>query len=190
MIQAGLIDIQEIALRPSDQRTREACEKLACFLSYKMEFFRSEGVFEKEYLISVAEKIEARQFSQNEVLMKKGEIGDKMFVSIRGTLGIYFNEHFQTDEPPNVLVKEYKVVGERSLEMKGETRNASVVAMDKKGALCLSLDRDNYQKLINSKNRIDREKRYKFLVTFVSDLFKEYNPTKIRDINDNFCHQK
>ena len=108
-----------------------------------MEFFRSEGVFEKDYLVSVAEKIEAHHFKQNEILMKKGDIGDRMFVSIKGSLGVYIQD-YNPGQLPDALIKEYKVVGEKSLEMKNDTRNATIVSMEKKGALCLSLDRDTY----------------------------------------------
>ena len=117
--------------------------------------------------------------------MKRGDIGDRMFVSIKGSLGVYIAD-YHPGLLPDALIKEYKVVGERSLEMKNDTRNATIVAMEKKGALCLSLDRDSYSQLIKNKNIADKEKRFKFLTTFCTEVFKEYNPIKIREINDEF----
>ena len=144
-IQAGLIDIEEIVMRPSELRSRKMCEQLACYLSYKIEFFRSEGVFEKEYLCSVAEKIEANVFKRGDVLMRKGESGDRMFVSLRGTLGIYINE-YNSDRIPDALIGEFKAIGETSLNT-NEPRTATVVAQVE--SLCVSLDRVSYKKLLN-----------------------------------------
>ena len=134
-------------MRPSELRSRKMCEQLACYLSYKVEFFRSAGVFEKEFLCSVAEKVEAHVFKQGDVLMRKGERGDRMFVSLRGTLGIFINE-FTRGRVPDALLGEFKAVGEKSLDT-DEPRSATVVAIDKHDTLCLSLDRDSYKKLLN-----------------------------------------
>lgn len=121
------------------------CEQLACYLSYKIEFFRSEGIFEKEYLCSVAEKLESHEFKQGQVLMRKGEPGDRMYVSLQGHLGVYIKD-YRVGQEPDAIIGEFKAFGEKSLAS-NEPRSATIVAQV--DTLCLSLDRSSYKKLLS-----------------------------------------
>ena len=42
-------------------------------------------------MLSVAEKIECKVFKQHQIIMRKGEKGDRMYVSMQGKLGIYLD---------------------------------------------------------------------------------------------------
>ena len=46
-------------------------------------------MFEKEYLMNVVDKMETKIFEQHQIIMKKGEIGNEMYVSVKGRLGVY-----------------------------------------------------------------------------------------------------
>jgi len=56
-------------------------------------------------MLSVAEKTECKIFKQYDIIMKKGEKGDRMYVSMQGKLGIYLDvkPNLLTDEPIAVL---------------------------------------------------------------------------------------
>ena len=60
--------------------------------------------------------------------MRKGDEGDKMYISFQGALGVYLKNDF--DQPPIALVPPFKAVGERALEKQGDLRTASIIAMD------------------------------------------------------------
>jgi CRP-like cAMP-binding protein len=72
--------------------------------------------------------------------MKKGDIGNEMYVSIKGRLGIYL-EDFDLKKQPAHIVEEFNVVGEKSLEYSNVPRNATVVCLDEDETICLEITR-------------------------------------------------
>lgn len=150
MIMKGIIDILDILKKPPEKRSREQNLHLACFLSYKIEFFKTDEFFDAEFMHDVAEKVETRVYKQNDIIMRKGEVGDRLFISIKGQLGVYVNDSPEDlKKDPIALIKEFRVVGERSLKYPQERRNATVVCMDRNDTICITLTREDYKKLIN-----------------------------------------
>lgn len=81
--------------------------------------------------------------------MWKGEIGDKMYISIKGKFGIYLdvtNECLNND--PVAVVPEYTAIGERALKNKNDVRTATVMCLDPGHTYCLTLDKESYQTLV------------------------------------------
>ena len=125
------------------------CQSLAYYLNYTIDFFRNENFLDKEFMHSVAEKMECKIFRQNDILMRKGDPGDRMYVLIKGKLGIYID-----DSPsglmrdPIAVVEKYKAVGERALKHKDDRRSATVMCLDVGETICLALEKDDYRKLV------------------------------------------
>jgi CRP-like cAMP-binding protein len=71
--------------------------------------------------------------------MKKGDLGDKMYISFQGSLGVYLNDNL--DEHPIALIAPFKTVGERALERDGDRRTATIVAMDSGETITLALEK-------------------------------------------------
>ena len=54
------------------------------YLTEKVAFFKNEDFLDKEFMISVAEKVKFEIYEQSDVIMYKGVVGDKMYISIQG----------------------------------------------------------------------------------------------------------
>ena len=80
--------------------------------------------------------------------MRKGEIGNEMYVSIQGKLAIYLEEYDKNKQPAHI-VEEFNVVGEKSLEYSNVPRNATVVCLDEGDTICLEITRKDYKRIIN-----------------------------------------
>ena len=98
--------------------------------------------------MSIADKIKTRVFKQNEIIMRKGEIGNEMYVSIKGKLGVYL-ENFDIKKRPAHIVEEFNVVGEKSLEYSNVPRNATIICLDPEDTICLEITRQDYKRIIN-----------------------------------------
>jgi CRP-like cAMP-binding protein len=86
------------------------------------------------------------KFQQGEVLMKKGEEGDKMYISFQGRLGVYLKDNFE--EEPIAWIQPFKAVGERALEKQGDRRTATIIAMDPGETICLALNKEDFAELV------------------------------------------
>ena len=75
-----------------------------------------------------------------------GDPGDKMYFSIRGRLGIYLSKEVHGD--PVAIIPEYSTVGDRALKHEEDRRSATVICLDLGTTHCLSLSKENYQKLV------------------------------------------
>ena len=105
---------------------------------------------DKDFMISLAEKMQCEVFKPGDILMHKGDLGDKMYVILRGQLGVYMKKNpiIKVDSPVAVL-GQYHVVGERALKTDKDIRSASVAALEEGGkCICLSLGKQDYQKLL------------------------------------------
>lgn len=189
MIMKGLIDIMEIIRKPADKRSREQNMHLACFLAYKVDFFKTDEFFDSEHMYNVAEKVEARVYKQNDVIIRKGEVGDRLYVSVQGVLGLYLNDSPKDlKKDPAALIKEFAVVGEKSLKYPKEKRNATVVCMDHHETVCITMARHDFKKLINRQTLIAARKRFQFLSKHVPELFDSWSRAKIMELNETFVH--
>jgi CRP-like cAMP-binding protein len=78
--------------------------------------------------------------------MKKGDLGDNMYISFQGTLGVYLNDNLE--ESPIALIQPFKCVGERALERDGDRRTATIVAMDPGETITLALEKKDFYTLV------------------------------------------
>ena len=78
--------------------------------------------------------------------MRKGAVGDRMYVSIKGRLGIFISDYYDA-RVPDLIVGEYKPVGDASLKNLGDRRSATVTAVDPGETILISLDRENFMKI-------------------------------------------
>lgn len=190
IIKKGIIDIDEIIRLPMDKRSKEQIFHLSCYLTYKVDFFKNEDFLDREFMLSVAERMECVCYKQYEAVMRKGEEGDKMYISVQGQLGIFLMErpNFATDSPVAML-GEFKAVGERAMEQAHDRRSATVVAMNPGETLCLALAKADYRKLVYRQVVISKGRRFTFLVKYLSELFGTWSKAKILDLNEQYCHQ-
>ena len=77
--------------------------------------------------------------------MYKGEVGDKMYISIQGKFGIYLDSSKESLlNDPVTVIPEFTAIGERALKNKNDVRSATVVCLDRGETLCLTLDKESY----------------------------------------------
>lgn len=102
---------------PMDKRSKDQIFHLSCYLTYKVDFFKNEDFLDRDFMHSVSERMECVSFNQYDAVMRKGEEGDKMYISVQGQLGIFLQEYpnLETDSPVAML-GEFKAVGERAME--------------------------------------------------------------------------
>jgi signal-transduction protein with cAMP-binding, CBS, and nucleotidyltransferase domain len=81
--------------------------------------------------------------------MRKGEPGDRMYVLIKGRLGIYIDDSpYGLASDPIAVIEKFKAVGERALKHKDDRRSATVMCLDVGETVCLTLEKDDYKKLV------------------------------------------
>lgn len=135
-------------------------------------------------MISIAEVVQFEKFEQNTVIMRMGDLGDKMYFSIRGRLGIYLSKEVEGD--PVAVIPEFSTVGERALKNEDDRRSATVVCLDAGITHCLSLTKKNYQKLVYRSHLVAKGVRFEFLVKNIESLFANWTKAKILDLNENY----
>ena len=81
MIMKGVVDITKIARTKTDLRTKEEIGFLAAYLVYKVDFFKTDSFTDQEYMMSLAERMHCQVFRQGDILMRKGDEGDRMYIS-------------------------------------------------------------------------------------------------------------
>ena len=79
-----------------------------------------------------------------ELVMRKGDEGDCMYILFQGEVGIYVNGSEEEDKCVAIL-KDNKIFGERALET-DETRGATVIAHHT--SICLILNKKDYKDII------------------------------------------
>lgn len=113
--------------------------------------------------------------------MRKGDLGDRVFVSLRGNFGIYIKE-YEPGRAPDVVVNEFNAVGEKALMEEGDRRSATVTAVDPDKTICLSMDKTAYGKLIRYRKMTQKEQRLDFMLAY--PLFRKWPRTRLVVIND------
>ena len=116
MIKMGAIDIFKIMKTHPEKRTIEEILYLSYYLTEKVAFFKNEDFLDKEFMISVAEKVKFEKYEQYDVIMLKGDVGDKMYISIQGTFGVYLDKSEFLQNDPVAVIPEYTAIGERALK--------------------------------------------------------------------------
>ena len=117
--------------------------------------------------------------------MRKGDIGDKMYISVKGRLGIFMSRKVDESKVPVAILPEMTAVGDRALRQDlDEKRSATVICIDEDETICLSLTKEDYQQLLGRQIIVAKGFRYTFLVKFLTEIFGEWSKAKILDIND------
>lgn len=118
------------------------------------------GSLPPKQVISLLKQLESRSFSKDDLIIKEGDAGDRLYIIKSGEVKVV------TDRDGKEVVLNYLVegdyFGERALILDGPTV-ASVIAT--KDTECFSLSRSNFNKLIGSgpkirKQMLDRIEQY------------------------------
>ena len=145
-IKLGIIDISYVMQLPPEKRTHEQAVQLSYYLHEKVPFFGNQDFPDRDFMVSIAEVVKFEEFEQNTVIMRMGDLGDKMYFSIRGRLGIFLSKEVEGD--PVAVIPEFSTVGERALKSEDDRRSATVVCLDAGVTHCLSLTKKDYQRLV------------------------------------------
>jgi hypothetical protein len=149
LIQTGQVDITEIAKTPVELRNVTQNSYLASYLLYQIDFFKIEAFSDREFLQSISEVMQSEHFNQGDILMRKGDKGDKMYISFSGRLGIYLSNDPETLKgQPVSIIPEFVAVGERALENPHDRRAATVVCMDD-DSYCMTISKEDYKELVH-----------------------------------------
>lgn len=167
-----------------------------------MPFFANQDFPDRDFMVSIAEVVKFEEFEQNTVIMRMGDLGDKMYFSIRGRLGIFLSKEVEGD--PVAVIPEFSTVGERALKNEDDRRSATVVCLDAGVTHCLSLTKKDYQRLVyvstfisnlhcfhfNQRSHlVAKGVRFAFLVKDIDSLFANWTKAKILDLNENYIEQ-
>lgn len=132
----------------------------------KVPFFAS---CKKELIITLIDKLVCHEFNKGDSLMDQGEIGDCMFVIIKGECGVYvFNDEEAQLNPNNVLqavaiIGENTVVGESAMTDDFENGKRSATIMAHSQVITLKLMKTHYQKILKQHQDDERMARLKYL---------------------------
>jgi len=118
--------------------------------------------------------------------MRKGDLGDKMYISVKGSLGVFIRRKVEPNSVPVAIISEFTAVGDRALRSDDEKRNATMMCLDEGETICLSLTKKDYNQLLNRQVIISKGFRYTFLVKFLTEIFSSWSKAKILDINDKY----
>jgi len=131
MIAKGMIDIMSIIKKPAVKRNHEEMTQLAYFLQYRVEFFRGEDTVGHEFVMALAERMECKTYKKHDVLMRMGDVGDRMYISVQGHLGIWLSPYpnLKNDKPVGTK-HEFEAVGELALTNDHDRRKATVACID------------------------------------------------------------
>ena len=82
--------------------------------------------------------------------MHKGDVGDRMYVNFKGSLGVYTQDDFISiyESDPIVALPVFSAVGENAIEVYGDKRSATIACLDEGKSIFLTLDKKDYQKLL------------------------------------------
>ena len=117
--------------------------------------------------------------------MWKGEIGDKMYISLCGRLGIYLgNTPEILAKNPIAILNPFAVVGDKALKYEGDVRSATVMCLDEEPTTCLTLTKEHYQKLFMRQAIYDKILAFDFLFKCVTELFSHWTKSKIMILNE------
>jgi len=101
----------------------------------------------KTQLSKLAEKLEREEFTQGDILMREGEMGDKFFIIMQGVCEVLHKENENETLITTLGTGDY--CGEQAL-LQSVTRNATVRA--KFFTTCLTLDRTGFKKILEENN--------------------------------------
>ncbi len=140
-----------------------------------------------EFVMALAERIEAETFKQHHILMRRGDLGDRMYIPVKGHLGIWLSPNPDvTKERPVGLKHEFEAVGELALKNDNDRRTATVACIDPGETVCLTLEKQDYKKLVHRQIMIAKGRRFTFLVKFLSEIFQSWSKHKILETNDEY----
>ena len=108
-----------------------------CYLKFKIPFFEA---FEKDILQVLLERLLVEVYEVGDKIIRKGEIGDRMFIIFEGEVGVYL-----TPEVRIATLGKNKIFGERALQMQ-EERNADVIC--EKKAIIFTLLKNDYRETV------------------------------------------
>lgn len=122
--------------------------------------------------------------------MWQGDPGDKMYISIKGRMGIYLGVTEEVlSNQPIAIVPEYTALGEKAIKNDADVRTATVMCLDGGITECLTLDKESYRSLVDRSILIAKGIRYAFLIQHYEELFATWTKTKILDLNENYIEQ-
>ena len=163
------IDIGRICAKPSKMRDMQETRELLAWCK-SCPFFETLSDFT---CAEVCEKLNTMHFSVGDTLLKEGEVGDKMYIILKGVVGIYSSTSCECIDE----VGSNNIIGEMALES-NTLRNATVMAHAPVQALLLR--KDDY---VNIVMRQKHKQRY-IIVHFLKNIscFKEMLAAKLEVI--------
>ena len=121
--------------------------------------------------------------------MTKGQVGDKMYVTIQGRVAIYLKVHATMQDSPVAILPDHSAVGDKALTNDNDKRSATVIAIDKGDTICLTLEKDDFKRLMQRQMILSKGVRFTFIVKFLNEIFHDWTKAKIMDINENYVYQ-
>ena len=154
----------------------------------KVDYFKNGDFLDIEFMQAVAEKMECKIFKRGDILMRKGDKGDRLYIAIKGRLGINNSAQVSEDEQPIAVIAPFTAVGDKALTSENNRRTATVVCLDRE-TITLSLNKENFSELLGRQIIVSKGFRYSFMVKFLPEIFDDWSKAKILDVNDKYFDQ-
>ena len=131
MKKQGEHTVKTILLQDKDTRTDSETFYLRMHLKVNVPFF---AFYDGIILKRIVNCLKQREYKPGDMIIRKGDIGEEMYINIVGDVGIYLDEKLTSCA---AVLRENKVFGESSLQT-SEERTAFVIAHTKCTCLVLS----------------------------------------------------
>lgn len=156
MMKSGSYSVKQILKTEVHDRTENEKFFLRQHLKLNVPFF---GNYEGSILNNICNQLHQRMYNKGEVIVRKGDVGNEMFVILVGEVGVYFD-----DDLKHCIVElnENKTFGDRSLQNE-EVRSAHIVAH--KVTVCLVLSKTDFYEQVFHIEHLQKMKRLSYLRT-------------------------
>lgn len=163
-----MLSILAIIAESAGMRTFEAKKTLRNWIS-AIDYFKK---IPENVLDEVCSKLYRMDFKKDEVLIRKGDIGDCLYVIYSGKVNVYTDSH-----KVQCVLSEKAVVGELALDS-AKPRNATIIAADP--VIAFGLNRESYDAILLTIKKQEKIQSSAFLGKI--SFFQDWSYLKIQNL--------
>lgn len=169
------LNISEICGMAAANRTEEEKKSLVTWVS-SVKFFDK---LPSRIIKDTCDKLSRQNFNSNEIIMKKGDIGDCMYIIFSGKAEVFLDETVS-----HGFIGSKQVVGEHALDTL-KPRTATIVAVEK--VVVFKLTKIDYDTILLNVKKLEKLKNSKMLMSI--PYFKYWSYLKVQHLS-NFLIKK
>lgn len=163
----------EVCLTNPEERNDNESLYIADYLMNNIEYFKKVDLDLMPY---ISKHLSAKHFKKGELIIKKGDDGDCMYVLYKGLVEVILGEEYKGDP---ILMEDGRHFGHTALE-KDEKRSASIIA--KTNCETLVLYKTDFDKVVKEQMKLRRINDLIYLKGL--EFFKTWNPDELNKLNN------